>query len=275
MNKKNKIKFSIIVPNYNKDKYINECLSSIISQTYKNYEIIVIDDGSTDNSLNEIRKFNVSLYYTDRLQAGGARNLGIKNASGEYIIFLDSDDYLSNNKVLEELDNLIDDEDLIFFNYVMDKYGDVSEKLDVSGDIYERIAKSTFLGAPTKCFKKSLIEDMSFPEKQRYEDIVFTIEAMCKTKKYKYLEQPFFTYRKVVDSNSTARMDINAMSSIINELLKVYKLCIKYPRCKDSLLIRLKHDKLDKRIQIMNYMLENNIQDLEVVEFYKLFNEED
>lgn len=275
MNKKNKIKFSIIVPNYNKDKYINECLSSIINQTYKNYEIIVVDDGSNDNSLEEIKKFNVSLYCTNRLQAGGARNLGIKNACGEYIIFLDSDDYLSNNKVLENLNNLIVDEDLIFFNYTMDKYGEVSEKLDVLGDINDRIEKSTFLGAPTKCFKKSLIEDMKFPEKQRYEDIVFTIEAMCKAKKYKYLDEPFFTYRKVIDSNSTAKMDINAMSSIVNELLKLYKLCIKYPKYKDNLLGRLKHDKLDKRIKIMNYMLENNIKDLEVVEFYKMFNEED
>jgi glycosyltransferase involved in cell wall biosynthesis len=269
----NKVRFSIIVPNYNKDIYISECLNSIINQTYKNYEIIVVDDGSTDNSLEEIKKFDVKFFCTNRLQAGGARNLGLKNANGEYIIFLDSDDYLHDNKVLEDLNNLISDEDLIFFNYEMDKYGEISNVLDVDGDIYERIAKSTFLGVPTKCFKKSLIENLKFPECQRYEDIVFTIEAMCKAEKYKYMEKPFFTYRKVLESNSTSKIDIKAMTSIITELLKVYNLCVKYPKYKESLLRRLKHDKLDKRIIIMNYMLDNNIEFLEVSEFYKLFNE--
>lgn len=269
----NKIRFSIIVPNYNKGKYINECLNSIINQTFKNYEIIVVDDGSSDNSLEEIKKYDVSLYHTNRLQAGGARNIGMKKAKGEYIVFLDSDDYLNNERVLEKLNNLIEDEDLIFFNYVMDKYGDISIVLDVDGDISDRIEKSRFLGAPTKCFKKSLIDDMTFPEGQRYEDMIFTIEAMCKCSKYKYMDNPFFTYRKVVDSNSTAEIDMVSMVSIMNELLKIYKLCIKYPKYKDRLLGRLNHDKLDKRIQIMNYMLTNNISSLEVSKFYRLLNE--
>ena len=156
--KMKKIRFSIIVPNYNKGEYISECLNSIFNQTFKNYEVIVIDDGSSDNSLDEIKKFDVRFFRTNRLQAGGARNVGMKEASGEYIIFLDSDDYLNNNNVLKELDKLIKDEDLIYFNYVMDKYGEISTVLDVDGDISERIEKSRFLGAPTKCFKKSLIE---------------------------------------------------------------------------------------------------------------------
>ncbi len=266
------IRFSIIVPNYNKGEYIHECLDSIINQNFKNYEIIVIDDGSSDNSLDEIKKYDVRFYHTNRLQAGGARNMGMEKANGQYIIFLDSDDYLNNENVLKELDNLIEDEDLIFFNYVMDKYGDVSTVLDVDGDISSRIEKSRFLGAPTKCFKKSLIEDMTFPECQRYEDMIFTIEAMCRCSKYKYMDKPFFTYRKVIDSNSTAKIDMNSMVSVMNELLKIYKLCIKYPKYKDCLLGRLKHDKLDKRIQIMNYMLENNITSLEISEFYELLN---
>ena len=68
-------------------------------------------------------------------------------------------------------------------------------------------------------------------------------------------------------------MSIDTMTSIINGLLKIYQLCYKYPKYKDSLMNRLKRDKLDKRISIMNYMLDNNIEFLEVNEFYKLFNE--
>ncbi len=271
---KNKIRFSIIIPNYNKGQYINECLSSVFNQSYKNVEIIVIDDGSTDNSLEEIKKFDVKFYTTNRLQAGGARNLGIKKAKGEYIIFLDSDDYLSNNNILEELNNFIKNEDLIFLNYTMNKEGEMSEKVDVCGDIYKKIELSSFLGAPTKCYKRSLIKDLKFPEKQRFEDIVFTLEAMCKANSYNHFNNPFFIYRKISDSNSSSKMSIDTMTSIINELLKLYQLCCKYPEYKDSLMIRLKRDKLDKRINIMNYMLENNIEFLEVNEFYKLFNEE-
>lgn len=270
---KNKIRFSIIIPNYNKGQYINECLSSVFNQSYKNLEVIVIDDGSTDNSLEEIKKFDVKFYTTDRLQAGGARNLGIKKAKGEYIIFLDSDDYLSNSNMLEELNNFINDEDLIFLNYTMNKDGEISNKLDVFGDVYKKIELSSFLGAPTKCYKRSLIKDLKFPERQRFEDIVFTLEAMCKANNYSCFNNPFFIYRKISDSNSSSKMSIDTMTSIINELLKIYQLCYKYPKYKDSLMNRLKRDKLDKRISIMNYMLDNNIEFLEVNEFYKLFNE--
>jgi glycosyltransferase involved in cell wall biosynthesis len=203
----------------------------------------------------------------------------VKNANGEYIIFLDSDDYLHDNKVLEDLNNLISDEDLIFFNYEMDKYGEISNVLDVDGDIYERIAKSTFLGVPTKCFKKSLIENLKFPECQRYEDIVFTIEAMCKAEKYKYMEKPFFTYRKVLESNSTSKIDIKAMTSIITELLKVYNLCVKYPKYKESLLRRLKWLIVSLLISVMSLMLSLKLKSVQKFEQFlrrilKLLNQQ-
>ena len=80
------VKFSIVIPNYNEDKYIRECLESVFSQTYNNYEVIVVDDGSTDNSLQIVKDFNVKIYHSNGLHAGGARNLGIDNASGDYIV---------------------------------------------------------------------------------------------------------------------------------------------------------------------------------------------
>ena len=264
---------SVIVPIYNAEKYLHRCIKRILAQDYTDYELLLIDDGSTDNSLEEIKKFDVKFYTTNRLQAGGARNLGIKKAKGEYIIFLDSDDYLSNNNILEELNNFINNEDLIFLNYTMNKDGEISNKLDVSGDVYKKIELSSFLGAPTKCYKRSLIKDLKFPERQRFEDIVFTLEAMCKANSYNHFNNSFFIYRKVEDSNYSAKMSIDTITSILNELLKLYQLCYKYPKYKDSLMNRLKRDKLDKRISIMNYMLDNNIEFLEGNEFYKLINE--
>ena len=108
------VMFSIIIPNYNEDKYIRECLESVFNQTYNNYEVIVVDDGSTDNSLDIIKDFNVKLYHSNGLHAGGARNLGLDNATGDYVVFLDSDDYFNNNNVLLELNNLIKDVEYTF-----------------------------------------------------------------------------------------------------------------------------------------------------------------
>ena len=94
-------KFSIIIPNYNKEDYVEETLNSIFNQTYKNYEVIVIDDASSDNSIEKIKKFDFRLFQTNRKMAGGARNVGLDNATGDYILFLDSDDYFTTPTVLE------------------------------------------------------------------------------------------------------------------------------------------------------------------------------
>ena len=250
------IKYSIIVPNYNKANYIEDCINSILNQTHKNYEIIVIDDGSTDSSVEVINKFNISPLKTNRLQAGGARNLGLRYATGDYIIFLDSDDYLSSNNVLEKLTNIIKEEDLIFLNYSKNTYGDIKEVIEEKEDIALKIEKTKQLGCPTKCFKRSLLEGIDFPECKRYEDIIFTLEAMCKAKTYTYYDESFFTYRKVSNSNVTSEINEDVMIDIFEELFKIYKLCLKYPKYKINLLNRIKNDKLRLRLDILDELIE-------------------
>lgn len=101
-------KFSVIVPVYNSEKYLKKCLDSIMGQTYKDFEVIVVNDGSTDNSSNIIKKYNVKLINQDNSGVSVARNNGIKNSKGEYFIFVDSDDYIEKDllkKINESLDN--------------------------------------------------------------------------------------------------------------------------------------------------------------------------
>lgn len=98
---------SIIVPVYNAQDYLDKCLVSIINQTYKNIEIIIIDDGSTDNSKEIIRKYRnndnrIFYYYQENSGAGIARNTGIDFSRGNYITFIDSDDYV-NEKYIEKM----------------------------------------------------------------------------------------------------------------------------------------------------------------------------
>ena len=254
---KNK-KFSIIIPNFNKAQYIKDCLDSVINQSFKNYEIIFVDDCSTDNSIEIASSYkNVNVYKTkQRSQAGGARNLGIKKAKGEYIVFLDSDDYLSNNFVLENLVNHITNEDIIFLNYTKNNFGIISEVIEPKTNIAKKIESTKNLGCPTKCFKRKLIKDISFAENKRYEDITFTLEAMCKATSYSTFKDSFFTYRKVANSNVTTTIGADAMLDIFEEIAKLYRLCLKYPQYKNQLLKRIKKDKLDVRLQSINDIIE-------------------
>lgn len=114
-------KFSIIIPNYNNGKFLEKCLNSVLNQTYKNYEIIFIDDMSEDNSLDIanrlLKKPHKVLKVPYKKYNGGTRNIGIMEATGDYIMCIDSDDWLINNKVLEELNDFIEDEDIIRTGY--------------------------------------------------------------------------------------------------------------------------------------------------------------
>lgn len=250
------VRFSIIIPNYNKGQYIEECLSSVYNQTYKNYEVIFVDDGSTDNSLEEVNKFPVDRFLTtNRKQAGGARNFGLTYAKGEYIVFLDSDDYLTNDDVLEKLSNTINNEDVIFLNYTKDKFGIVSQSEELEETLDEKI-ETTNLGCPTKCFKRELLKDVFFPEGKRFEDVSFVLEALCKAETYTYFRESFFTYRKVAQSNFTSAMDTNGMLDMLDEFIKMYRLCVKYPKHKYSLMKRIKKDRLALRLEVLDCLIE-------------------
>lgn len=113
------IKYSFIVPVYNTEKYLKKCLDSLVNQTYKDFEIIVVNDGSTDKSSSIISKYqkkykNIIVIDKENEELSMARNRGVQKSSGKYIIFVDSDDYVSN-KLLEEVDKKIDDSDILRF----------------------------------------------------------------------------------------------------------------------------------------------------------------
>ena len=96
------VKFSVIIPVYNSEKYLKECLDSLVNQTFKDFEIICINDGSTDNSKKLLEEYankddRINVYSQENQGVGAARNYGMTLAKGKYINFLDSDDILSAN----------------------------------------------------------------------------------------------------------------------------------------------------------------------------------
>lgn len=115
-------KISIIVPIYNAEKYLKECLDSILSQTYKNIEVILIDDGSTDNSYNICQKYveKYSIFILMKVKNGGvsrARNYGIKKSTGDYLTFVDSDDIIDSNFIEKMVSKINDKTQMVVCNY--------------------------------------------------------------------------------------------------------------------------------------------------------------
>ena len=112
MNKEPKV--SIIIPTYNQAEYLKEAIESVLNQTYKNIEIIIVDDGSTDNTLEVVASFDNKIVYIQQRNKGAssARNTGIKEASGEYVAFLDSDDMWIKNKLEKQIEFIKNDPEI-------------------------------------------------------------------------------------------------------------------------------------------------------------------
>ena len=189
----NNPKISIIIPVYNVEKYIGICLESLVNQSYKNIEIIVVDDGSTDDSMKVIKsyekKYPKLIKALSEKNAGpsSARNLGLKNATGDYISFVDSDDYIDNN-CYEIISNKLKehDYDVVVFNHYYefeDNTKPGSSKINHDMFSKKEIRKMLVNFYPVvwnKVFKKSLFEDynIKFKEGVWYEDVEFLYRIM-------------------------------------------------------------------------------------------------
>lgn len=142
------MKFSVIVPIFNVEKYLEKCLDSVVNQTYKNYECILVVDKSSDKSeeiANKyVKKYNWQKVYEENTGLAKARNLGVDKSNGDYIIFLDGDDYFEKD-LLEKLNNQIKNEDLIRYqarDIINNTFVDYPEKnYDImpGNDAFEKI----------------------------------------------------------------------------------------------------------------------------------------
>lgn len=213
--------FSIIIPIYNVERYLKQCIESVLAQDYENYEIILIDDGSPDNSfdlcVHYAKKYkNIVLIHKINGGVSEARNAGIRIARGEYIMFLDSDDYWQGTNILEDLSKIIKHHypDIII-NYVTSVYEDNSTmhilKTDKNeGNFIENFKllfqDQVYVGFPwTKIVKRSiLIQNKHYFHPERtYEDMLWSFGLTQYLNTYAIYPEPFYQYRQVRSGSIT------------------------------------------------------------------------
>ena len=222
---------SIIMPVHNSEQYLEETLNSALSQSLKDFELICIDDGSTDTSLQILRRFEakdsrVRIITQKNLGAGPARNAGLKKASGIYIAFLDSDDLYPNESCLKELYELalfhkakIAGGSLLFIDH--DK---TSKTITKAPDFtfpdkrmikYRNFQQAYYFQRFIYSRKMLLEAGISFPEYKRFQDVVFFVTAMSEAEEFMTTDTPVYVYRK---SNKYASLT----DAQINDMLRGY-----------------------------------------------------
>lgn len=201
---------SIIVPIYNAEKYLNKCIDSLVNQTKKELEFILVNDGSTDSSEDIIKSYKDKRikYFKNKNQGiGKTRNFGIDKATGKYLMFLDSDDYLDIN-ACEKLYNkaIKEKSDLVVFDFyrVEDTLKEVTINNFKSSSLKENpnLLLDINLGPCNKLIKRELIDknNTRFNEELKYEDTPFVTEIIKNANKISKLNEYLHYY--VIHSNS-------------------------------------------------------------------------
>ena len=223
------MKYSVIIPVYNVEKYIDRCLKSIISQNYDDLEIIVIDNGSTDSSGSicdtyAIEYSNISVYHIENHGVGSARNFGLSKARGEFIYFVDSDDYLVGNLFADFADKLVSDLDLVVFSYYNSFEEDLTEKsrteksLPFKGsydkDGFINIFKELFLSDMlytvwNKIYRREFLleNNLSFEQYELGEDVRFNLDVYRNVNKIYLSQDSYYVY--VIGRNGSAMSGYN------------------------------------------------------------------
>lgn len=200
---------SIIVPVYNVEKYLKKCVESIINQTYKNIEIILVDDGSSDKSgdiCDEYKKLDnrIRVYHKENGGLSDARNYGIDKANGKYICFVDSDDCVTEDMCEILYEDIIEFNSDVSFGTFTDCYDTISSvrpkkkercKLTKEEAInYVMLGEKAPISAIAKLYKKNLFDLVSFEKGRTYEDAIIMVELLDRCTYVSYNSSSVYYY---------------------------------------------------------------------------------
>lgn len=241
-------KYSLIVPVYNVQKYIEKCISSILDQDYANYEIIIVDDGSTDKSaeiidrITNLNRDKIVSIHQENKGLGGARNTGLEKATGKYVWFIDSDDTIAPYS-LKHLDEFIQKQEvdiLVFDRVAIDELGNEMETevgVDFEHEDIFSLEKNPQMlymspSACNKIFRKELFEKtkICFPDKIWFEDLYTIPKLYFHANKMGYLHESLYLYLQrdgSIMNNRNVEKNID-ITTAVNEIITYYKKEKKY-----------------------------------------------
>lgn len=245
-------KFSIMIPLYNKKPYLKLYFDRIINQTFDDYEIVVVDDYSNDGSyeyMKELSEVNqkIKLYRNkENLGLGLTRNNLLENASGEYLLFIDPDDYIEYDLLEVVNEYLIDDIEIIRYQNVSIPMTERQKELESTEDKYRFCCEPTeiitgeeallkwFMGERnintmpwTYCIKKDLYDDISYPNTSVLEDFGVTPYIIAKAKKIKAIDYCGYYYLQYDDSLTKCNLSKEERIKFAHNKLKIFREVIK------------------------------------------------
>lgn len=226
-------KVSVIVPVYNVEKYIRNCLDSLINQTLLDIEIVIVNDGSPDNSEDIIehylKKYSNKMKYVKKENGGlsSARNYGIPYATGEYVAFLDSDDYVELNMYETMYNKAVEGNyDMVECNFIWEypkrKKVDIGEKYNGTKEALEKAR----VVAWNKLYKREILvnSNIIFPKGLRYEDVEFFYKILPNLNKIGFVEEAFVHYVQRDNSISNTQNErTKEIFTVLDNVLSFYK----------------------------------------------------
>lgn len=240
---------SIIVPIYNVSEYLEKCIMSLINQTYKNIEIILVNDGSTDNSLDICKKYETEdkrIVVLNKINGGlsDARNYGIERAKGKYITCVDSDDYVTDDYVEFMYNNLKkDDADISICKHIV-LFDNNTQISTATHKKYILNPKDTLemllydedmdVSAVAKLYKKELFEGIKYPKGQLFEDAATTYKLIDKASKITFESEGKYFYIIRQDSITNRRFDERKADLIKSTKQMTEYIRNKYPELKQG-----------------------------------------
>ena len=217
------VKVSVIVPVYNNEEYLDKCLSSLCNQTLEDIEIICVNDGSSDSSADILNDFKqkddrIIVISQENQGAGASRNNGIDAANGEYISFVDADDWLEKDSLKKLYDNAThNDSDLVLFNSVERKADDETKEriyIPIDGTVdyddfvfdynySKRLVMNAMFVVWSKLYRTSFIKenDIRFDTYKIFNDVQFHVESMLLSKRMSYVPDILYNYNKLNESS--------------------------------------------------------------------------
>lgn len=273
------MKFSILIPVYNDEEYLKQCLDSVVNQSYENIEIVIVNDGSTDKSIEVINDYaakdkRIKVITQDNQGVCKARNKLIENASGEYVLFLDADDYIDCNLCSEML-NIIKNynPDLITFDYTVlysnssmivsnnDKSIEVKSSVEVLKNEYLFNSKKYDMVLWRRCYKNDIIKSVKFLDGYVPEDYFTAFEIYEKSNKIVHISKSLYNYR-ARGNGLTVRKNIDELYGNYLVDKKVYKEELEYFKNSINMQIRVRTIYINSLLHIYSkcFFMEDSIK---------------